>query len=125
MFLARQYMSTIPSALIDSARIDGASELQVFLYVIIPICKPLVAALCIFSFVGCWRDYLWPLIMTSSMKSRTLAVAVTAISSRPGALSDVGMSMAGAALVTIPIYAVFFSFQKYFVKGITLGGIKG
>jgi len=125
MFLARQYISTLPSELIDSAKIDGASELQVFFYIIAPICKPLIGALCIFSFVGSFRDYLWPLVMTSTEKTRTLAVAVTTLSARPGGLQDIGVAMAGAALVMIPIYIIFFSFQKYFVSGITLGGIKG
>ena len=125
MFLARQYMSTIPSELIDSAKMDGANEFQVFLHIIVPICKPLIGALCIFSFVGGFRDYLWPLIMTSTEKTRTLAVAVTSLSARPGGLQDIGVAMAGAALVMIPIYIIFFSFQKYFVSGITLGGVKG
>lgn len=125
MFLARQYMSTIPSQFIDSARVDGANELQIFLYIIVPICKPLIAVLCIFGLIGGFRSYLWPLVMTSSDETRTLVVAMATIAARPGGMSDVGLAMAGASLIMIPIYAIFFSFQKYFVKGITLGGIKG
>lgn len=124
MFLCRQYMSTIPSELIDAARVDGASELKIFTRIIVPICKPLVAALCIFSMVGAWRDYFWPLIITSN-RARTLPVAMAQLAARPGGLRDVGLSMAAASLVTIPIFIIFFSFQKYFVRGITLGGIKG
>lgn len=125
MFLARQYMSTFPTEFIDSAKMDGANEFQVFLYIVVPICKPLIGALCIFSFIGGFRDYLWPLIMTSSEQTRTLAVAVTSLSARPGGLQDIGVAMAGAALVMIPIYIIFFSFQRYFTSGITLGGVKG
>ena len=126
MFLARQYMSTIPSELIDFARIDGASELRIFLSIIIPISKPLVAMLCIFSFVGCWSDFMWPLIMTSSDSMRTLAIGIVMAAAQPGELmQDIGIAMAGATLVAVPIMIVFFSFQKYFIKGITLGAIKG
>ncbi len=126
MFLARQYMSTIPSELIDFARIDGASELKIFLSIILPISKPLVAMLCIFSFVGCWSDFMWPLIMTSSDSMRTLAIGIVIAAAQPGELmQDIGIAMAGATLVAVPIMIVFFAFQKYFIKGITLGAIKG
>lgn len=125
MFLARQYISTIPSQLLDSARIDGASEFQVFSKIILPISKPLIAALCIFGFVGTWRNYFWPLVMTSSDSVRTVAVGITQMAARPGGLNDIGIAMAGATLVMIPIFIVFFSFQKYFIRGITLGGVKG
>ena len=125
MFLARQYMSTIPSEFIDSARIDGASEFQIFLRIIIPISKPLVAALCIFTFVGSWISFLWPLVMTSSESMRTLPVGVVGAAAMTGDLEDIGMAMAGATLVAIPLIAIFVGFQKYFIKGITLGGVKG
>lgn len=126
MFLARQYMTTIPSELIDFARIDGASELRIFLSVIMPISKPLIAVLCIFGFIGSWGDFLWPLIMTSSNSMRTLAVGIVGAAARPGQFTqNVGIAMAGACLVAVPIIIVFLCFQKYFIKGITLGAIKG
>lgn len=125
MFLARQYMSTIPSELIDCARIDGASEFKIFLSIVLPISKPLVAALSIFSFCGAWNDFLWPLIMTTTDKMRTLPVAIAGISAMPNELINIGIAMAGATLVALPIYVIFFFFQKYFVEGITLGGVKG
>lgn len=125
MFLARQYMSTIPTELIDAARIDGASELKIFSSVVAPICKPLLAALCIFSFIGAWRNFLWPLIMTSSNEARTLPVAIATISAGSGGLVNIGLAMAGATLVALPMYIIFFCFQKYFTKGITLGAVKG
>lgn len=125
MFLARQFMSSIPSELIDIARIDGASELRVFFLIILPISKPLVAALSIFSFCAAWCNFLWPLIVTSTDKMRPLTVAVVGISAQSNELLDIGMAMAGATLVALPMYVIFFSFQKYFTKGITLGGVKG
>lgn len=125
MFLAKQYMSTIQSDLIDSARIDGAGELRIFFSIILPISKPLVACLTIFTFCFAWNDFLWPLIMTTTDLMRTLPIAIAGISALPGELIDIGLAMAGATLVAIPMYIIFFSFQKYFVKGITLGGVKG
>lgn len=125
MFLARQYMSTIQSDLIDSARIDGAGELRIFFLIILPIAKPLVACLTIFTFCGAWNDFLWPLIMTTAELMRTLPIAIAGISAMPGELIDIGIAMAGATLVALPMYIIFFLFQKYFVKGITLGGVKG
>lgn len=125
MFMARQYMSTIPSELLDSARMDGASEFRIFMSIIVPISKPLVAVLCIFTFVGSWIAFLWPLIMTSSESMRTLPIGVVGAGALPGDLEDIGMAMAGATLVAVPLIVVFASFQKYFTKGITLGGVKG
>lgn len=124
MFLARQYMSTIQSDLIDSARIDGAGELRIFFLIILPIAKPLVACLTIFTFCAAWNDFLWPLIMTTTELMRTLPIAIAGISAMPGELIDIGIAMAGATLVAVPMYIIFFSFQKYFVRGITLGGVK-
>lgn len=125
MFLARQYMSTLSSELIDAAKIDGANELQIFWYVIIPICKPLIAVLALFGFMGQWNSFLWPLIITSSAKFRTLPIGVVLASTLPGDLQDIGIAMAGATLVALPMFVVFVCFQKHFIKGITIGGIKG
>jgi len=125
IFLARQYMSTLSSELIDAAKIDGASELQTFLYIIVPICKPLIAVLSIFCFMGNWSNFLWPLIITSSTNMRTLPIGIVMAATLPGELVDIGVSMAGATLVALPMFVVFICFQKYFIKGITIGGVKG
>ncbi len=125
MFLARQYMSTIPSELLDSARVDGASEFSIFMIIIVPISKPLIAALSIFTFVAAWGNFLWALIMTSKDATRTLPVGIVCAAARIENLSDMGIALAGATLVAIPIIIIFFCFQKYFTKGITLGAIKG
>ena len=125
IFLSRQYMSTLSSELIDAARIDGASELQIFFRIIVPICKPLIAVLSIFGFMGNWSNFLWPLIITSSSNMRTLPIGIVTAAALPGQLTDIGVSMAGATLVALPMFVVFICFQKYFLKGITLGGVKG
>jgi len=125
IFLARQYMSTLPSELVDSAKIDGANELKIFTLIILPLAKPLIAALCIFNFVWAWRDFLWPLIMTSTNTMRTLPLAVATVTCFPGGYAELGLAMAGASLVTAPVCIMFVLFQKYFIKGITMGGVKG
>ena len=124
IFLARQYMSTLPSELIDSAKADGASELQVFTRVILPLSTPLIAALAIFNFVWAWRSFFWPLVATGSDEMRVLPTAVATVCSYPGGLSEYGLAMAGAMLVTAPTCVVFVLFQKYFVRGITMGAVK-
>lgn len=129
MFLARQYMSTIPSELIDAARVDGATEFGVFHSIILPISKPLIAALCIFSFIGIWSTFFWPLILSNTDKARTLAVGVVLLSSGgiggTGGEINFGILMAGAVVASVPMYIIFFYFQGYFVKGVTMGGMKG
>lgn len=125
VFLARQYMSTLPSELIDASKIDGASEVKIFFSVIMPLCKPLVAALAIFTFVYSWKAFMWPLVVTASKGMRTLPVAIAICVSYPEGYVEFGMSMAGATLVALPTYLVFAFFQKYFVGGITMGGLKG
>lgn len=124
IFLARQYMSTIPSELIYAGRLDGASEFKIFISIIIPNCKPLIAALSILTFIGAWGNFLWPLLMTSSDTSRTLPIGVVGAAAMPANLIDIGMAMAGATLVAIPLIIVFLNLQRYFIKGITLGNFK-
>lgn len=125
IFLARQYMSTLPSELIDAAKIDGASELRVFTYLILPLSKPLIAAITIFTFVYGWKTFMWPLIVTSNMCMRTLPVAIATAVSYPDGHVDFGVAMAGTTMVVLPTLIVFALFQKYFIKGITVGGVKG
>lgn len=125
IFLARQYISTLPSELLDAARIDGCSEIGIFLRVIVPLSKPLIAVLTIFTFVYGWKSFMWPLIVTSSMSMRTLPVAVATAVSYPEGYTEFGLAMAAATLVTLPVLVVFAFCQKYFIKGITMGGVKG
>ena len=124
IFLMKQYMPTIPNELIDAARIDGAAETQVFSRVILPLSKPAVGALGIFSFVNGWNDYMWQLIMSTDRGMFTLPVGVSKLVS--SLLSfDLGVAMAGATFAFIPMLIVFLVFQDYFVRGITMGSIKG
>ncbi len=124
IFLIKQYMPTIPDELLDAARIDGASEIGIFARIIIPLSRPAVGALAIFAFVNGWNDYIWQLIMATKRDMFTLPVGVSQLVS---ALSrvDLGVAMAGATFALIPMLIVFLVFQDYFVKGITMGSVKG
>lgn len=123
IFLMKQYLQTLPSELMDAARIDGCSEFGIFLRIIIPLAKGGMAVLGIFIFMGAWNQFLWPLIVTNKENMFTLQVGLSTIQSV--FFTDYGLLMAGAAYSTIPMFVVFFAAQKYFVRGITIGALKG
>ncbi|MGH2557780.1 MAG: carbohydrate ABC transporter permease [Thermomicrobiales bacterium] len=123
VFLMRQFFSTVPGELLDAARIDGFSEFGVFWKVALPLVKPAVAALCIFTFLGNWNAFLWPLIVTRSEEMRTLPVGIAFFSSEAG--SAYHLIMTAAAMATIPVLVVFAIFQRQIIRGIALTGLKG
>ncbi len=123
VFLMRQFFTGVPNDLIDAARLDGFSEFRIFWKIALPLVKPAVAALCIFTFLGNWNAYIWPLIVTRSEEMRTLPVGIAFFSSESG--SAFHLIMAAAALATIPVLIIFVLFQKQIIKGITLTGLKG
>lgn len=118
MFLMRQYMMTLPPSLEDAARIDGASEFMIYWKIILPLCKPALAAVAIFTFIGMWKAFLWPLIVTRSLHMRTVEVGIAMFSSQYHA--NFPLQMAAATVVSIPIILVFLFAQRYFIKGINL-----
>jgi multiple sugar transport system permease protein len=124
IFLFKQYMQSIPNELIEAARIDGAGELRTFFNIVLPLSKPAIGALSIFAFVAAWNDFLWQLILVTERNMFTLPVGVSKLVSN---LSNynLGLAMAGATFAFIPMLIVFLAFQDYFVKGITLGAVKG
>ncbi len=123
IFLMKQFIQTLPSELIDAAKIDGASEIRLFLRIIFPLAQPGWAALGIFCFMDNWNDFLWPLVVTSSETMRTLQVGLATLQTR--FYTDYGALMAGAGVSALPMIIIFLSFQRYFVRGITIGSIKG
>jgi multiple sugar transport system permease protein len=123
VFLMRQFFTGVPNDLLDAARIDGFTEFQIFWKIALPLVKPAVSALCIFTFLGNWNAYIWPLIVVRSEDMRTLPVGIAFFSSE--AQSSFHLIMAAAALATIPVLIVFILFQKQIIKGIVLTGIKG
>jgi multiple sugar transport system permease protein len=123
IFLCKQFIQTLPSELIDAAKIDGASEFQVFYRVVLPLSAPAVGVTGIFTFMWVWNDFFWPLVATSSIDMRTLQVGLTIL--QPERLTDYGLMMAGATFAAVPMFVIFFAFQRYFIKGITVGALKG
>ncbi|NMB00359.1 MAG: carbohydrate ABC transporter permease [Firmicutes bacterium] len=123
VFLMKQFISTLPSDLIEAAIIDGCSEWQTFSLVILPLAKPGLAVLGIFTFMGQWNEFLWPLIVTNSAGMRTLPVGMALLQEELP--MQYGLLMAGATYAAIPMIIIFFMFQRYFLRGITVGALKG
>ena len=107
----------------EAARIDGASEWKTFAHVALPMIKPGIGALAIFTFINSWNDYFMQLIMLSSTSNLTISLGIAKLQAENS--TDFGLIMAGAALAAVPIIVVFLMFQKYFTKGITMGAVKG
>ncbi len=124
VFLMRQFIQTLPTELIEAATIDGCSELRVFTDIILPLSKPGLAVLGIFVFIGQWNAFFWPLIVVSSSDMMTLTVGFALLSNRELRV-NYGALMAAATYMALAQVIVFFAFQRYFVQGITVGGIKG
>ena len=122
VFLMRQFFQGVPNELLDAARIDGVSEFGLFWRVALPLVKPALAALCIFTFLGNWNAFLWPLIVTRTPEMRTLPVGIAFFSSEAGSAYE--LIMASAALATIPVLIVFAIFQRQIIRGIALTGLK-
>jgi multiple sugar transport system permease protein len=126
-FLMRQFMSTLPYELEDAARIDGASPPVTLWRVILPLCTPVLTTLTILAFMGSWNAFLWPLIMISNTKLRTLPIGLAFFTSVPETvgLPQYQLLMAAATFSMIPTLIVFLLGQRYFIKGIALSGLKG
>jgi multiple sugar transport system permease protein len=127
MFLMRQFMHSIPSELIESARMDGASEFRIFWSIVAPLAVPGMAVLAIFTFIGNWNNFLYPLIVTTVTEMRTLPVGLSMLISPrdTGQVVPMGQVMAGATIAAVPMIIFFLFFQRYFLKGITIGALKG
>ena len=123
VFLMKQFSEGIPNELLDAAKIDGASEYRTFTSVVVPMIKPGIGALAIFTFISSWNDYFMQLIMLTSSKNLTISLGIATMQAENS--TDYGLIMAGAALASVPIIVIFLIFQKYFTKGITMGAVKG
>ena len=122
IFLLRQAFKTVPNDLIDAARIDGASELRVWMQIMLPIVRPSLATVAIFSFVTSWNDFLWPSLMLHTRQLLTLPVGLVALQGMFA--SDFRATAAGVTMTVIPILVFFVVLQKYFIRGST-GAVKG
>ncbi|MCG1008468.1 carbohydrate ABC transporter permease [Salinicoccus sp. ID82-1] len=123
VFLLYQFFSTFPKELEEAARIDGANKWQIFIRVVLPSARPLMATLAIFSFMTIYNDFLWPLVATNTPEMRTITTGI-AIMSQGSFVSSYGKLMALTTIATVPIIIVFIIGQKHFIRGITQSGIK-
>jgi multiple sugar transport system permease protein len=123
IFLMRQYLRAIPDELLESARVDGASEFHILRTIVFPLAKPAMATLAIFTFLTAWNDFLWPLLVTSSDDMRTLPVGLALLARRNTV--NWGHTTAGTMLAAAPMILVFLVFQRRFIEGLTSGAVKG
>lgn len=124
-FMMRQFMSTLPRELEDAARIDGASFFRIYRTIILPLTKPALATLGIFTFLGSWNNFLWPLIIISSLNLKTIPLGMTAFQARMPMKTPWELVMAAATFAILPVLIAFIFGQKYYVQGIVTSGIKG
>ncbi len=123
IFLLRQFFQSLPRDYEDAARLDGASAWTIYWRIILPLSRPALATLAIFAFMNAWKDFLWPLIVTTDNDMRTVEVGISMFSSIYG--TNWPYQMAAAVVVLLPILIVFFFTQKYVIEGISLTGLKG
>jgi multiple sugar transport system permease protein len=122
IFLVRQYARGIPDGILDAARVDGAGELRVFRSVALPLMAPVLVTLALLTFMGSWNDFLWPLIVLADDRRYTLPLALANLVGEHA--QDTELVMAGAVLTVLPVVVLFLALQRWYVAGITSGGIK-
>ncbi len=122
IFLIRQFAMSIPDSLIEAARIDGASDFRIYRSLILPLCKPVLITLAIFTFMGTWNDFLWPLIVMTDDSMYTLPVALATLSLEH--VQDTELMMAGSVMTVLPVLLLFVALQKYYIDGIMASGLK-
>jgi multiple sugar transport system permease protein len=123
VFLLRQYFLGMPLELDEAARMDGASSFRIWWQIIMPLSGPVLAALTIFTFLGSWNDFLWPLIVTNSISTRTIPVGLASFQGEYN--TQWNLLMAGSVVALLPVLLVYFFAQKRFIEGITLSGMGG
>lgn len=122
MFMMRQYIMTIPDALIEAAKIDGAGEWRVFFQVVFPLCGPALSTVALFTFMNHWNNFMSPLVFTTSESMYNLVVGLATLNQKSGAFN---MQMTAGVITCLPIFIVYLFLQRYFIEGIVAGGVKG
>ena len=123
IFMIRQFMLSIPDDLLDAARIDGASEWQIYWSIVLPLAKPVLVTLAIFAFMSAWNDFMWPLIVLTDDSRYTLPVAVANLVGEH--VQDTELMMASSVLTILPVLLLFLVLQKHYIAGIMVGSVKG
>ena len=123
IFLVRQYARGIPDDLLEAARIDGAGEMRIFMQIVLPLLKPIMVTLAIFTFLAAWNDFMWPLIVLTGQEHYTLPIALASLSREH--VQDSELMMAGSVVTVLPVLALFLALQRYYLQGLLLGSVKG
>jgi multiple sugar transport system permease protein len=123
IFLVRQFMLSIPQDLLDAARIDGASEFRIYWSIVLPLARPVLVTLALFTFMNMWNDFMWPLIVLTDSDKYTLPVAIANLVGEH--VMDVELMMAGSVLTVTPVLVLFLALQRYYIAGLTVGSVKG
>src|SRR5436305_1613637 len=122
IFLVRQYALAIPDSVLDAARVDGAGEFRIYRSLVLFLCAPVLVTLAVFTFMGTWNDFMWPLIVLADDRLYTLPVALANLAGEH--VQDTELMMAGAVLTVLPVVLLFVFLQRYYVAGIMSGGVK-
>ncbi len=126
IFLMRQYIQAVPSELMESARIDGASEFRIYAQIVVPLVRPGITTLAILTFLGSWNSFIWPLMVLRGEEVITLPVGIASMGSEAtGSALPYGEMMAAATLVSLPVIILFIMLQRHFISGLTIGAVKG
>jgi len=123
IFLVRQYAESIPDALLDAARVDGAGEFRIFVEIALPLCRPILVTLAVATFMGTWNDFLWPLVVLTDDRLYTLPVALAGLFGEH--VQDAELMMAGAVVTVLPVVALFLALQRFYLAGLSGGALKG
>lgn len=127
VFLLKQFSQTLPDEIFDAGKIDGCSEAGLFVHIGLPMIKPGIGAVAIFMFTQLWNDFLWPLVIVTKSSNLTLMVGLAALKEEyvmQGG-GQFGIQMAASVLAALPMVIIFLIFQRFFIKGLTLGAVKG
>ena len=123
IFLSKQFFSGIPTSLIENAKVEGATQFRIFRSIILPLSKTVLAVMAINTFMGNWNTFFWPFLVTSKESMYTIQVGLKTFKFANGTL--LSPMMAGATISALPMFVLFFSLQKYFLEGVTIGAVKG
>jgi multiple sugar transport system permease protein len=123
IFLVRQFARGIPDELLEAARIDGAGELHIFARIVLPLLKPIMVTLAIFTFLAAWNDFMWPLIVLTDQDHYTLPIGLASLAREHA--QDTELMMAGSVITVLPVLVLFLALQRYYLEGLLLGSVKG
>ncbi len=123
IFLVRQYAQSIPSEMLEAARVDGAGEWRIFTAIVLPVLRPILVTLATFTFLATWNDFMWPLIVLTDNSLYTLPVALASLSREH--VQDNELMMAGSVVTILPVLALFIALQRYYIRGLLAGSVKG